>query len=520
MKTIQYLTTFLVSCLALPLSPCTAQFAFLFDWNNPSGGAYSNQFNWSSISGGIPDNTSEIARFQINATYSVQVSADYTVGGLAARQQGNVTMLFDPPGNFTPRKIYNTGSLNVDPTGGGTVQLALTNGDVRVSGTTTVGGEFSDGTARLVLTNAVLNTQAAQVGAGNATTSEVTVGPNSQWTGSGPLDLGVSGDTFFTIQASFGTSCFIFCVTAPRQGLANHAGVVMAENSQANASADVFGNWITGDLIVGDQGSAEVNVLGTQLIAPNGTNVSSVGSLTSASANLGAQPGSSGEVNVAGFAVIGLTPTGSTWNVSAGLALGGDQSMAGGTGRLAIGPFNSVTVGTDLKMWPGGTLELEKNGQFSITGTARLGGKLEFTISDMSQPQLNDMFQILTAGSVMGNFNSAILPPLPQGQRWDIIYNPTNVMLKVVAGIAGDFDFDGDVDGRDFLIWQRGGSSTPLSSTDLAAWQANYGLPLAATATTVPEPRAILLMPSIMALLSGRYPAKKRPLTVGQRDVS
>lgn len=32
---------------------------------------------------------------------------------------------------------------------------------------------------------------------------------------------------------------------------------------------------------------------------------------------------------------------------------------------------------------------------------------------------------------------------------------------------------DGDVDGRDFLVWQRGES--PASAGDLADWQANYG---------------------------------------------
>jgi hypothetical protein len=44
-----------------------------------------------------------------------------------------------------------------------------------------------------------------------------------------------------------------------------------------------------------------------------------------------------------------------------------------------------------------------------------------------------------------------------------------------VANSPGDFDSDGDVDGRDFLRWQRGQSTTPLSSGDLADWRNNYG---------------------------------------------
>jgi hypothetical protein len=58
-----------------------------------------------------------------------------------------------------------------------------------------------------------------------------------------------------------------------------------------------------------------------------------------------------------------------------------------------------------------------------------------------------------------------------------------------VPPLLGDFDNDGDVDGRDFLVWQRGESPDPLSSSDLAEWQANYsgGSPLS-TSFSVPEP--------------------------------
>lgn len=57
--------------------------------------------------------------------------------------------------------------------------------------------------------------------------------------------------------------------------------------------------------------------------------------------------------------------------------------------------------------------------------------------------------------------------------------------------LPGDFDEDGDVDGNDFLTWQRGGSPSPLSAADLTDWQNNYGnFPLVASATAVPEPTA------------------------------
>lgn len=59
----------------------------------------------------------------------------------------------------------------------------------------------------------------------------------------------------------------------------------------------------------------------------------------------------------------------------------------------------------------------------------------------------------------------------------------------------GDFDGDGDVDGRDFLVWQRGGSSNPFSPSDLADWHANFGwIDGLAPSYAVPEPTAWGLM--------------------------
>jgi hypothetical protein len=64
--------------------------------------------------------------------------------------------------------------------------------------------------------------------------------------------------------------------------------------------------------------------------------------------------------------------------------------------------------------------------------------------------------------------------------------------LVIDDGTPGDFDDDGDVDGRDFLVWQRGDSPTALSASDLTTWQTNYGNPLVAT-QAVPEPASVCL---------------------------
>lgn len=53
----------------------------------------------------------------------------------------------------------------------------------------------------------------------------------------------------------------------------------------------------------------------------------------------------------------------------------------------------------------------------------------------------------------------------------------------------GDFDGDGDVDGNDFLVWQR-----DLNVGSLSDWQNGFGTPLAAAVASVPEPTGYTLL--------------------------
>jgi hypothetical protein len=61
------------------------------------------------------------------------------------------------------------------------------------------------------------------------------------------------------------------------------------------------------------------------------------------------------------------------------------------------------------------------------------------------------------------------------------------------SGPPGDFDFDLDVDGEDFLLWQRG-LGTDYDEGDLADWRSNFGMSsTVAAAAAVPEPATLLL---------------------------
>ncbi len=94
-----------------------------------------------------------------------------------------------------------------------------------------------------------------------------------------------------------------------------------------------------------------------------------------------------------------------------------------------------------------------------------------------------------------------------------------DAMLHYYPKPDADFDGDTDVDGRDFLIWQRNFTNTGpkinsqgnanylngpgqdllVNQIDLAAWQFQYGMTVFPTIQTVPEPGCLLLAMAIAA---------------------
>ncbi len=87
--------------------------------------------------------------------------------------------------------------------------------------------------------------------------------------------------------------------------------------------------------------------------------------------------------------------------------------------------------------------------------------------------------------------------------------NPYEVLILAATppSVPGDFDVDGDVDGTDFLQWQRG--NPPLAS-DLTKWQTNYGTAaaLSASSAVVPEPATSIMLLLGLLLLNSRSSSK------------
>jgi T5SS/PEP-CTERM-associated repeat protein len=195
----------------------------------------------------------------------------------------------------------------------------------------------------------------------------------------------------------------------------------------------------------------------------------------------------------------------------------GDLVQQGGT--LAPGQSPGVTQVSGSYQQDAGALEIELMAGGTnptagvdfdqlIADSIVLGGDLQIVLGAGYQPVLGDEFLIASAStSLSGTFDQVLSQQLAGDLAWDVLIDPLarQVVLSVVtAGIEGDFDQDDDVDGADFLRWQRGGSSDPLSGSDLAAWRANYGSGSAAATNTtaVPEPGTWLLLATALAWLT------------------
>ena len=108
-----------------------------------------------------------------------------------------------------------------------------------------------------------------------------------------------------------------------------------------------------------------------------------------------------------------------------------------------------------------------------------------------AQPQLRfmDDSALATFGKpgILGDFSSP-------GTASTAIFRYVIVADTHIPGPSADFDGDGDVDGTDFLTWQRGQVTNPPTSEDLTLWQEQFGnTSTPSSSNAIPEPSTLLL---------------------------
>lgn len=74
-----------------------------------------------------------------------------------------------------------------------------------------------------------------------------------------------------------------------------------------------------------------------------------------------------------------------------------------------------------------------------------------------------------------------------------------DAIAALVTSVPGDFDDDGDVDGADFLGWQR------TDPSQIPTWQGNYGVGALSSVAAVPEPASLVMFGvALVAVAAGR----------------
>lgn len=179
----------------------------------------------------------------------------------------------------------------------------------------------------------------------------------------------------------------------------------------------------------------------------------------------------------AGASVIRLVPNGGAIYVP----FGSDPNF--------VSPFGEgVSIGPGLETRPGNTplsAPYEENG-FFLNGGQFGSGYIGFSFLREG----NDYY------GWIGLETNAPGKPIAEAliTKWAFETSPNTPIQTGDTGgsvdpTAGDFDGDGDVDGRDFLAWQR-----DPDIGNLADWQNNYGTPSLSAFKAVPEPSSLALL--------------------------
>ena len=152
-----------------------------------------------------------------------------------------------------------------------------------------------------------------------------------------------------------------------------------------------------------------------------------------------------------------------------------DVSFVSDPNSIAFDPTGILQVGGNYTQLDFATLKIDLGGsaagefdQLQVAGNASLNGTLDISMLDGFTATAGQTFDIITANAITGTFDNVIAP---EGMDVQVTYSSNAVSLQVTAGLAGDFDADGDVDVDD-IDFYAGNINSPATG-DLAQLDLN-----------------------------------------------
>lgn len=475
-------------------------------WATVTTGLWNTPARWSPAD--VPNTAAESATFDLFGTYAVTLDGSsgpvainhlsIVRGDVTLRANGVADATITAAGNaslsgqVTLAEIADThlhlqaqGALSV--TAGS--QVNLEGGSLSAAATTLAGGTATDATMIQffdgstggfgALTIAPSGSAVSRAGidlydGSSVTTLALSI---SAATGSGLGEINVTASTL-TQPAS--RTATIGAVSNPAGGLGlltvSEAGTAQLGSAVVNTTGRVINNG--GTLRVG----------GSSFTVRGGKYLES-GAATrdfSAATNLRIEAG--GEMSLVGTAL--NIPATQTVTVLDGLLQSaGGVNVSGGALALGAGAtvIGDVTWGSGSRL----VVDFESNTEMAalyVNGVASLGGTIDFAALGPMTLGLEEgaSLPLLTASSIVGEFDAFTAPALASGLAWSFEQTPTSLLATVVAApLTGDYNSDGLVNAADYTVWRDNlAGGNPVGT--YSAWATNYGA--TASVAAVPEP--------------------------------
>jgi hypothetical protein len=289
---------------------------------------------------------------------------------------------------------------------------------------------------------------------------------------SGTGTVSMSNTSQNNIFDPWGNRGFVFTVAQPITGSGQIGlnSIDLVNTPQGVIHASVSGGiYIDAAASFSNQGElrasgGNIGIIGTPTFTNTGTIVADAGRLIQSNLSILQTAGvtiANGEVqvdndifNLQGGLIIGSGRVDSTVNNTAGMVSPGNSTNDTPSFALLTieGNFNQSETGETLIELGGPTLGTEYD-RVAVTGVANTGGVLRIRLVDGYSPVLGTTYDILTAASIAGGYDTIVAENIPFNNQLSLSILSDRIRVVFDIRCLGDYDGDGGITGADIAAF-------------------------------------------------------------------